>query len=118
MDSNNKITGAVSLTVQLGDLNIDQKWQANNVGFKRSIGWEMRTDVELSGMRYKSEGLVTGVKKHKLVSTYQITVKDSTTDVVGKALLTPVALAADGVLNLGRLALFPVALVVIGSAGP
>lgn len=118
VDNNNRITGTIALTVQLADLSIEQRKQANNAGFTRSVGWEMLAKIELSGTRYESGGLVTGVKKHKLASTYQITVKDTTTDTVGKALLTPITLAADGVLNLGRIALFPFALVIIGASGP
>ena len=66
-----------------------------------------RTEVRMTGQRYLAAGpLVIGGQVTKLNRTYDVTVTEPASG-VAKAIMTPIALAADGVVTLGAIVLLP-----------
>lgn len=119
VDQSNQITGEVFLNVFIHEIDAAQLQEARAAGFKRQ-GEYYKLSEKLNGVRYVANESINKLYTHSFGTPYDINVFEppSAISMPMKVLLTPITLAADGVLNLGRVALLPVALVVIGAVGP
>lgn len=83
---------------------------ALNSGFKKYRGIDVSSEGEMKGVRYRSGGLQIPADATRLNNTYDIHVIQSTSKAANtaKILLSPITLAADGVLIIGFVALTPI----------
>lgn len=101
--TNNEVSGPYELVLdpKAGD---EHKAAAGRIGFKPDTDGSMILRDTLSGTRYSAEGFSTAAVKNKFNKPYRVDVSERWTSGGGpspKMLLTPVTLAADGVLLLG-----------------
>ena len=105
VDAKQHISGTYFL--QLGkDATQKQKEKALAAGFKASPSGMLSYNGSLSGTRYAANGIQATTASQKLRKTYTITISaeksagSKAASTAGKLLLTPITLAADGVLIL------------------
>lgn len=93
------ITGKLSLLIDEG-LSAEEVEQAMGLGFKPRKNGGYFQYIELSGTRYDSGGIQATAPSQRLNKTYTITVRvdHTASDYAARAVLTPVTVAADGVL--------------------
>jgi hypothetical protein len=115
--------GGVSgyITIYLDAVLADEMDAAKQLGFSTTYkGTQMHRDIELNGKRYSAKGFdASKVDQKLLVKTYEVSVREKNTFNAAKALyvLTPITVAADGVLTLLTVPLFPVLFLVIAASG-
>lgn len=115
VDANQRISGGYFLRLGKNAAQ-DQKDRAVAAGFKLLPSGELSYNGSLSGTRYAANGVQATAASQKLRKTYTISIsaeksagaKAATT--AGKLLLTPITLAADGVLIIAAIPL----LLIIG----
>lgn len=119
VDAQQRISGTYFL--QLGkDATQEQKDEALAAGFKASPSGVLSYNGSLSGTRYAANGIQATTASQKLRKTYTITISaeksagSKAASTAGKLLLTPITLAADGVLILVAVPLLLI--VAIGAA--
>jgi len=96
------ITGKLSLLID-EDLSAEEVEEAIGLGFKPRVESGYVLHMELSGIRYDSGGIQATAPSQRLNKTYTITVSVDHTAMgyAGRALLTPVTVAADGAVIVG-----------------
>jgi len=115
VDGDQKITGNYVLSIKPGSSDAVRE-QALAVGFK-AVGKEggLRLEGQMTGTRYRSNGIQPGAASQQLRKTYSVTVSEPASAVsqvgsgVAKVLVTPITLVADGVLILFAVPLLLVA---------
>ena len=97
-----RITGKLSLLID-EDLSAEEVEEAIGLGFKPRVESGYVLHMELSGIRYDSGGIQATAPSQRLNRTYTITVSVDHTAMgyAGRALLTPVTVAADGAVIVG-----------------
>lgn len=109
IDSSNAITGDYLLKIEK-EASEQEKLEAIAVGFVKS-GEDLIFNGKLNGFRYSAGGIIGGMRESKdslrlnKIYTVKIFTKQSTGEKVEKLLLTPVTVAADGVLLIGMIPL-------------
>jgi hypothetical protein len=100
----NAVTGdyAISLVPEASD---EERRSAVNAGFATP---ELTLSGHLEGTRYSAEGFPAIAKTQEFTRPYVVSIREqeSSSRLAGKILLTPITVAADGVLILGGVALF------------
>ena len=110
-----RITGKLALLID-EDMAAEEVEQAMDMGFKPGSDSGYFLTINLSGIRYDSGGIQATAPSQRLNRTYTITVSVDHTAMgyAGRAVLTPVTVAADGILAVGMMTLF-LSLVIVGS---
>jgi hypothetical protein len=109
VNEKNELHGTVEMTTMdtLSDHEFDL---ASSLGFRVLMGKIMRLELTVTGKRYTSNNIINpATNKYKLNKnqTISISAKPSSLENALKAPLTPITLAADGVLTLLTVALIP-----------
>lgn len=107
VDAENKVTGTVTLLVRR-EASLEQVELAKQAGFKLTSGmwW---ANVPIRGERYTArDKSQLPLQKLNQEYTVEITEAPGTLARVGRAAVTPVAVAADGVLIIGAVVLSPI----------
>ncbi|MBD3618633.1 MAG: hypothetical protein HUJ28_04105 [Chromatiales bacterium] len=94
-----RITGKLSLLIDV-ELSAEEVEQAMSLGFKPRVESGYVLHMELSGIRYDSGGIQATAPSQRLNKTYTVSVSVDHTAMgyAKRAALTPVTVAADGVL--------------------
>lgn len=94
-----RITGKLSLLIDV-ELSAEEVEQAMGLGFKPRVESGYVLHMELSGIRYDSGGIQATAPSQRLNKTYTVSVSVDHTAMgyAKRAALTPVTVAADGVL--------------------
>jgi len=109
-----KISGEYRLALSRADVTDDDWARAQADGLTTSRQGELSMEGALNGSRYRADGFEQGKTWSSFSHTYTIEVDDRLTkgDKAVRVLATPVTLAADGVMMIGAVVLFPVIVVV------
>jgi len=104
---NNKITGNYTLDLYKKDATDEQRKSAIDAGFITNNNSELSLSGHLEGVRYSAEGFPEIDQRYKFNVPYYVDISEeqSTAKLVGKILITPILVLADGVLILGGAAL-------------
>ena len=119
VEGNQRIAGTYFLRIGK-NASAEQKEKALAAGFKASPSGELHFNGSLSGTRYAANGIEATAASQKLNKEYTITVMveksagSKAASTTGKILLTPITLAADGVLIIAAVPLLLI--LMIGSA--
>lgn len=110
VDGTGKTRGKVMLTIGVKAAEQD-KLAALEAGYRKFTYSDQRYaceyEVDLVGMRYRSNGIQPSLASQRLNKTYTVSVvaEQSSGEKAARALLTPVTVAADGVLLIGAIPL-------------
>ena len=107
VSGDNKMTGKVTLTTR-GQLSEEQKKFATNAGFTANGSYGLKADVQIQGTRYQAKP-VGKLAFERLNNEYYIAIKEkpSLAETGYRVAITPIAIAADGALVIGIVALSP-----------
>jgi hypothetical protein len=111
----NVVTGDYTLRLST-EASEEERRQAIDAGFGAP---ELNLSGHLEGIRYSAEGFAARADTQEFTRPYVVIIReeDSRSRLAGKILLTPIAVAADGVLVIGALALIAL-VIVVAPAGP
>jgi hypothetical protein len=118
VDRNGDVQG--SLTIWLRDVTPEQIEKAKQFGFDTLANQVPFKNITLKGKRYDAKGFdMSKVDKKLLHNWYRVTVNEKTPVNVKKVfyVLTPITVAADGVLTLLSIPLWPLAMAAVGAIG-
>ncbi|AFQ48268.1 hypothetical protein GEM_1843 [Burkholderia cepacia GG4] len=113
-----KISGEYRLVLARAGVTDDDWARAQTDGFTKYHVGESSMDGTLNGSRYLADGFAQGKTWSSFSRAYTIQVDDrlTTGDKAVRVLATPVTLAADGVMMIGAVVLFPVIVVMLAPA--
>jgi hypothetical protein len=114
IDAPNTIFELIKSTISDAEFNL-----ALSLGFKVLMGKIMRAQLEMTGKRYSSNNISSQTtQNYKLNKDHiiNITAEPSRLENILKAPLTPITLAADGVLTLSYIILMPFAILIIANS--
>ncbi len=119
VDSSNNISGNLRVICQCKNATAAQISWIENTGFKKAQVSGTQSDekenyileIQLSGIRYLAK-VLTLDKYAKLNKPYTVVIEEpkSTAGVIGRAIFTPIVVAADGIVTIGLSALFVIGL--------
>jgi hypothetical protein len=110
---NNVVTGEYTISL-VSDASDEERRMAIDAGF---VTPELTLSGHVEGTRYSAEGFPSLPKTQEFTHPYVVSIReqDSSSRLAGKILLTPITVAADGILILGGVALV---LLVLAMAAP
>jgi len=112
VDSNNKIKGDYVVSVRSRDKLTNQDINKFNLKLSCKSGRSHCLEGTLEGIRYKAAKLNIDDRYNfqSLNNNYRvkITKSDNTYDKIAKAVITPIAMTADGILIIGTVVLLPI----------
>ena len=117
VDEDGNVSG--NIVVALDGGTADERHQAAQMGFELRGGTFSYQKNALSGKRYAAQGFdASQVDKKYLSKTYPVTVREKNAFNGKKALyvLTPITVAADGVLTILAIPLIPVVILLLSNA--
>ncbi len=111
-----------SIRIKLTNATADQMRQSKELGFTLKGSSEAMKLFELAGKRYSAKGFdSSNVNKKLLRRSYEVTVREKKSSDAKKLLyvLTPITVAADGLLSIMAIPLVPVVILIAGGVpGP
>ena len=116
VDSSNNISGNLRVICKCKNATKTQISWIENIGFKKAPASSTQFDekeilnileIQLSGVRYLAKDLALD-KYAKLNKPYTVVIEEpkSTAGVIGRVMLTPIVVAADGIVTIGMSTLF------------
>lgn len=120
VDNSNNISGTLQVICKCKNATAIQFSWIENIGFKKvpvsGSQFDEKEilyilDIRLSGVRYLAKDLALD-NYAKLNKTYEVYIEEpkSTSGIIGRAMLTPIVVAADGIVTIGLSTLFVIGL--------
>lgn len=110
LDSNNNISGSITLTGPIDLLPAQDAFKLQSMGFLPNAKNEVEIKLNLQGRRYSARYL-GNINSQNITQRYFMNVnyrKDNgIAETVGKAAITPVAVTLDAALLIGKVAIYP-----------